>query len=184
MSDAGTLPAYVIASSTFARFDISRWLTHNVVLVTMQGTPADDDDVDRFCGDFLAVLCTTAGLDVRASDEEVARMSDQMRTTGSPRKVGMVLYVSMDPASVTFVDRIMKWIEGEHTQKRTLAFLQGTAVVVRNRAMREICNFILSNARGTAPRRAFEDESAAVQWLKDLESKRAAGAEAQAQPVV
>jgi len=170
MSDANTGAAYVVASSTFARFDISKWLSQNVVLVTMQGTPADDDDVDRFCGDFLAVLCTTAGLDVRASDEEVARTSLQMKAAGVPRKVGMVLHVSMDPASVTFVDRIMKWIESEHTQKRTLAFLQGTAVIVQNRAMREICNFILSNARGTAPRRAFEDEEAAVRWLKDLES--------------
>lgn len=167
------MPAHIIQSSTFASYDISRWLTENLVYVEMHGCPADVEDVEKFCGDFLAVLCTTAGLSVTASDEEVHKLMAQMQSddadeSSTPRKVGIIMSVNLNIKAAPFAESITRWIESEHTQLRTRAFLLGTAVIVRNKLFREVANHVLTRSKGTAPRKAFETEQEAVRWLRTL----------------
>lgn len=168
--DVANCTEHVIQSSTFASYDISRWLTENLVYVDMHGCPADVPDVERFCGDFLAVLCTTAGLDVSAPDEQVESVMAQM-TRGdedAPRKIGIIMSVNLNIKAAPYAESITRWIESESTQLRTRAFLLGTAVIVRNKLFREVANQVLTRSKGTAPRKAFENEESAVAWLREL----------------
>lgn len=156
----------LVGTSSFAKFDVSRLVSDRFVVVRMENAPLDVSDVERFCGDFLGVLCTSARIDVGAGDEEVvAAGADVSRTIG---KLGVVMYVNMDFKAFPYADQIVKWIETDYTQVRVRNLLAGTAVVVRSKIMRTLTNHVLSRAKQGAPRCAFESETEAIKWLKSL----------------
>lgn len=161
------LPSHIIRSSSFATYDISKWLSDNVVFVDMHGCPTSVDDVMNFCGDFLAVLCTTCGLSVDSSDDEIHEF---MNRNPGARKVGIVVSVNLNIKAAPYADSITKWIESDYTQLRTRAFLLGTAVIVKNKLFREVANHVLTRSKGTAPRKAFESQDEALEWLQTLSS--------------
>lgn len=155
-----------VGTSSFAKFEVSKMLSDRIVIARMQGAPRDNKDVERFCGDFLAVLCSSANLSVSAPDDEVTHVGRVLKT--GKGRVGMVMYVNMDLKAVPYAEDIIRWIESEYTQTRVRNLLAGTAIVVRSKVMRRLTNHILSRAKPGAPRSAFGNETEAVEWLRSL----------------